>query len=188
MILHALKDYYERKAEDASEALAPVGWESKEIPFVVVIDSDGGFVQLDDLRETEGKATRAKAQLVPSSVKRSVNIAANLLWDSIEYALGVDTRGKPERVRDQHAAFRQRLRGAFGEQPSDAGVKALYRFLDRFDERLVSSAPAWKEAKLRRRTPTCPSASRGRRYCSVSAERSEQPSRPGPRLRLTAFA
>lgn len=147
MILHALKDYYDRKADDESAALAPDGWETKEIPFVVVIDPNGDFVQLDDLRETVGKTKRAKAQLVPASVKRSVNVAANLLWDSIEYALGVDTRGNPERVRDQHAAFRQRLCEAFGEHPSDAGVKALYAFLDRFDEQPLLSAPAWKEAK-----------------------------------------
>jgi CRISPR-associated protein Csd1 len=147
MILQSLKDYYDRKAGDSASALAPEGWESKEIPFVVVLDLAGAFVQLDDLREAEGRARRAKSQLVPGSVKRSVNIAANLLWDTVEYALGVDTRGKPERVRQQHEAFRQRLRDAFGEQPGDDGLKALYRFLDGFDERAMAASPAWKEAR-----------------------------------------
>ena len=147
MILQSLKDYYDRKAGDPASALAPEGWESKEIPFVVVLDLAGGFVQLDDLRETEGKVKRAKAQLVPGSVKRSVNIAANLLWDSVEYALGVDTRGKPERVHQQHEAFRQKLHDTFGEQPEDGGLKALYRFLDQFDESVIALSSAWKEAR-----------------------------------------
>jgi CRISPR-associated protein Csd1 len=147
MILQSLKDYYDRRAADPSSALAPDGWESKEIPFVLVIDRGGAFVQLDDLREGEGRTRRSKLQLVPGSVKRSVNIAANLLWDSLEYALGIDTRGRPTRVSEQHEAFRRRLHETFGERPTDDGLKALYRFLDAFDERVVASAPAWKDAR-----------------------------------------
>lgn len=147
MILQSLKEYYDRKAADPASALAPEGWESKEIPFVLVLDPSGGLVNVDDMREGEGRTKRAKPQLVPASVKRSVNIAPNLLWDSVEYALGVDTRDKPDRVREQHRAFRVRLQETFGKRPGDEGLRALYRFLDSFNERLVADSPVWAEAR-----------------------------------------
>lgn len=149
MILQSLKDYYDRKALDPDGALAPEGWESKEIPFVFVIATDGSLVVIDDLREQQGRVLRAKSQLVPASVKRAVNISANLLWDTVEYALGIDTRGKPDRVVEQHAAFRERLRVAFGADPADEAIKALLRFLEAFDESAVASSAAWAEAKAK---------------------------------------
>ena len=147
MILQSLKAYYDRKAGDPSVALAPEGWELKEIPFVIVVGKDGSLIQIDDLREGEGRARRAKSQLVPASVKRAVNISANLLWDSVEYALGVDARGNPQRVARQHAAFRERLRNTFGERPADGGIAVLYRFLDCCDESVLSASGAWADAK-----------------------------------------
>ncbi len=147
MILQSLKEYYDRKAGDPSAALAPEGWELKEIPFVVVIGRDGSLVQIDDLREGEGRLKRSKSQLVPASVKRSVNISANLLWDSVEYALGVPVRGNARRVREQHAAFQERLRQTFGDVARDPGIAALRGFLDQRDEKRLSASAAWADMK-----------------------------------------
>jgi CRISPR-associated protein Csd1 len=149
MILQALKDYYDRKGRDPLGGLAPEGWERKEIPFVVVIGKGGEFIQVDDLRESDskGKFKRAKTQLVPAAVKKSVNISANLLWDSLEYALGVDARGNPGRVVKQHAAFRERLRDAFGERPEDAGLVAVLKFLEKRHDDALSASASWEEAK-----------------------------------------
>jgi CRISPR-associated protein Csd1 len=147
MILQALYDYYQRKAADPTSGLAGAGFEFKEIPFVIVIDEHGNCVQVDDMREGEGKKKRAKAQLVPQSVKRSTNVEANLLWDTVEYALGVDTRGKPERVRNQHEAFCTKLIGVFGAAPQDPGVHAVLAFVahDRSEE--LSHSSCWEELK-----------------------------------------
>jgi CRISPR-associated protein Csd1 len=147
MILQSLKDYYDRKASDPSAALAPEGWERREIPFVIVIARDGSLVEVDDLRENDGRFKRAKNQLVPASVKRAVNISANLLWDTVEYALGIDARGNPERVAKRHAAFRERLREAFGTQPADDGITALLSFLSHADEAVLATFAGWGEAK-----------------------------------------
>ena len=38
MILQALKEYYDRKAADPGSGIAPLGWEWKRIPFLVVFD------------------------------------------------------------------------------------------------------------------------------------------------------
>ena len=49
-----------------------------------------------DTRQIEGKKKVARRYLIPKGVEKSANIAANLLWGTVEYALGVDTRGKPD--------------------------------------------------------------------------------------------
>ena len=64
MILQALKGYYDRKAVDPDSGLAPPGFESKEIPFVIVIDADGNLVQIEDTCHGDGKKKRAKLFLV----------------------------------------------------------------------------------------------------------------------------
>ena len=148
MILQALCDYYARKAADSQTGLAPEGFELKAIPFVLVLDAAGQLVQLTDRREGEGKKREAKAQLVPQGVKKAYGVAANLLWDNAEYVLGIITRGKPERVAKQQAAFAERLTGAFGDAPEDEGLRAVQAFLKTHRaaalEKLAAH-PAWPE-------------------------------------------
>ena len=127
MILHALKEYYDRKSEKPDSGMAPSGFEWKEIPFVVVLDQNGFPVNIEETYEGEGKNRRAKLFLVPQAVKRANNIVGNLLWDNPEYALGVPLKGKPERVSRQHEAFKKRI-ADLGEIMDD-GLTALKAFL-----------------------------------------------------------
>mgnify|MGYP000892640959 FL=1 len=148
MILQALADYYRRKAEVNDGAMAPPGFELKRIPFVLVLDEDGRLLQLADRREGEGRSRSAKAELVPQSVKKTSGVAANLLWDSAEYVLGVDTKGRPERVNEEVAAFRTRLDQSFAECSADAGLQAVLAFLDNHREETLdglSDHPCWPE-------------------------------------------
>lgn len=148
MILQALNDYYARKAADPDGGLAPEGFEPKAIPFVLVLDEAGRLVQLADRREGEGKKKVAKAVLVPQGIKKTSGVAANLLWDSAEYVLGVGTRGKVGRVAQQQAAFRDRLRTQFGDAPEDAGLRAVLAFLDEHraeSMEALAAHPAWPE-------------------------------------------
>lgn len=126
MILQALKEYYDRKASDPDGGIAPEGFEYKELPFVIVLDRDGNFIQIEDTRRQLGKKLRARAFLVPQSEKRTVGVKAFLLWDNAEYVFGVDTKGKPDRVSEQHKAFRERLDEL---QVDDFGVSAVRTFL-----------------------------------------------------------
>lgn len=148
MILQALNDYYTRKAADPQTGLAPEGFELKAIPFVLVLDAAGQLLQLTDRREGEGKKREAKAQLIPQGVKKTSGVAANLLWDNAEYVLGIATRGKPERVAEQQAAFAQRLTEAFGDAPEDAGLHAVVTFLKTHRAAALEKLavhPAWPE-------------------------------------------
>jgi CRISPR-associated protein Csd1 len=144
MILQELVRYYERKANDAETALAPEGFEKKAIPFLIVLSNGGKFVQINDTRSGEGKMKRARTFLVPQGVKRAVNISANLLWDTAEYVLGVDTRSKPDRVVLQHTAFMTRLAEVSAK---DEGVRAVRIFLANIPLSQLEQSPLWEEIR-----------------------------------------
>ena len=148
MILQALTDYYRRKCDDPDPAqrLPTFGLEQKEIPFLLEINAQGELLQLRDTRELQGKKKVARVFRVPLGIKKTSGVAANLLWDTLEYVLGIDTKGKPERVAEQHAAFRARIAALPTAVREDAGIQAVMRFLDRIDLTLLERQPAWSDA------------------------------------------
>lgn len=152
MIIPALSEYYLRKSADPATALAPEGFEFKEIPFLIVIDKDGRFVQIQDTREGEGKTRRAKPFLVPKGVKKTSGVASSLLWDSAEYVLGIatgegtDKKPKsPARIAEQHATFKNEIVQAFGVSPSVPALHALLTFLQAMPIEEMHKDPLWPE-------------------------------------------
>lgn len=147
MILQALYDYYQRKASDPDPArrLPAFGLEDKEIPFIVELTAEGKPLGITDTRQGDGKKKQARRYQVPKGVKRSSGVAANLLWDTAEYALGVDTKGKPERAAEQHAAFRQRIAGLSEAARQDVGIQALDTFYANHGQATLAADPAWPE-------------------------------------------
>ena len=149
MILQALNDYYHRKCAhpDPREHLPDFGFEQKEIPFVLEIKPDGSVVQLEDTRTpNDKKKLVGRSYRVPIGVKRASNIAANLLWDTLEYVTGVDTKGKPDRVVEQHATFRQRVEALPADVRADAGIAAVRQFFETMEVEALQTLPAWKDA------------------------------------------
>ena len=107
MILQALYDYYQRKAADPNSNIAPRGFERKEIPFIIVIDSEGNFINLEDTRAGEGKQKRAKSFLVIKTKSRTSSKAsetANVFWDHWGYVL---CQPKDETVKAKEDAKKQ---------------------------------------------------------------------------------
>ena len=144
MILQALNDYYRRKPE-----LPKAGYELKEIPFLLELDADGRLIQVVDTREQQGKKKLARAFLVPQGVKKSVNVAANLLWGNAEYVLGLpDAKKLAERkAKGKETEYRARLnemRGVFGAEirhlpesvQQDEGIRAVLAFMVQSSEAL----------------------------------------------------
>ncbi|MBB5016978.1 CRISPR-associated protein Csd1 [Chitinivorax tropicus] len=144
MILHALMEYYQRKTRDPDSQLAPSGFEWKEIPFLIVLDAAGKLVQIEDTRTPHGKKLRARSFLVPQAVKKTSGIAANLMWDNAEYVLGVPIKGKPERVAEQHAAFKARLASLPQDEPA---MQAVQAFLAALPMAELASQPEWEELR-----------------------------------------
>lgn len=147
MILQALDAYYRRKQADPDPAnrLPAFGLEEKEIPFVVEIDGTGQLINLVDTRTGEGKKKTGQRFLVPQGVKKTSGILANLLWDTAEYVLGVDTRGKPDRVAEQHAAFRTRIEALPESVRQDSGICAVLAFLDTPPRDKLEAMPTWSD-------------------------------------------
>lgn len=147
MILQALDAYYRRKQADPDPAnrLPAFGLEEKEIPFVVEIDGTGQLINLVDTRTGKGKKKTGQRFLVPQGVKKTSGILANLLWDTAEYVLGVDTRGKPDRVAEQHAAFRTRIEALPESVRQDSGICAVLAFLDIPPRDKLEAMPTWSD-------------------------------------------
>jgi CRISPR-associated protein Csd1 len=146
MILTALYALYQRRMADPDplRRLPIYGFEEKGIPYILDIDHNGTLINLRSTLSNDKKPV-AQQFLVPQGVKKAAGVAANLLWDNLEYVLGVDARGKPERVIEQHAAFRARIRALPEAAQQDAGIIAVNRFLDQFTLDQVTSDPAWEQ-------------------------------------------
>ena len=140
MILHALAQYYERKSGVEKGVLPPPGFENKIIPVIIEINDQGALVQIGVTDRDESSSE----YIVPQGVKKTSGVAANLLWDNAEYALGITIKGKPERVIKQHQAFVERMRSLEEPAKSDEGIQALLCFLENFDPSTLKENPHWE--------------------------------------------
>ncbi|HFC5892723.1 type I-C CRISPR-associated protein Cas8c/Csd1 [Neisseria lactamica] len=148
MILHALTQYYQRKAESGG-GVAPEGFENKEIPFIIVIDKQGKFIQLEDTRELKNKKKIARTFLVPKGLGRSGSKSyevSNLLWDHYGYVLAYAGEKGQEQADKQHASFTANVNELKQALPDDAGVAAVAAFLASSAEKSkVIQAANWAE-------------------------------------------
>lgn len=148
MILHALTQYYQRKAESGG-GVAPEGFENKEIPFIIVIDKQGKFIRLEDTRELKNKKKIARTFLVPKGLGRSGSKSyevSNLLWDHYGYVLAYAGEKGQEQADKQHASFTANVNELKQALPDDAGVAAVAAFLASSAEKSkVIQAANWAE-------------------------------------------
>lgn len=147
MILQALAELYDRRSRDPdpSRRLPAPGFEDKGIPFVVELLPDGRATQLLDKRRMEGKRLVATDYLVPQGVKKTSGVAANLLWDTAEYALGVSAKADAARLPEQTATFRQRIHALQTHAQDDAGLNAVLAFLSAPDLAPLQASSGWQE-------------------------------------------
>lgn len=122
MILQALNDYYNRKQEIHS----PIGYEKEEIDFVIIINEKGKFIDLQNKREDK----KGKPYFIPKAVIRSGSkIYPNLLWDKIEYLIGISKDSKKaQQARNYNEAFIEKLKNLPDKVKEDEGIKAVLSF------------------------------------------------------------
>jgi CRISPR-associated protein Csd1 len=152
MILQALYDYYQRKAADPENKIAPEGFEWKEIPFLIIIDGNGNFVNFEDTRTGEGKSRRANTFLVIKTKGRpgaNAYQTANVFWDHFGYVLA---NPKDESVKAKADAKKQHktfitLTDQFSKKyPDNLQFKAVNSFLDQPEQlQMVLRHKYWKE-------------------------------------------
>jgi CRISPR-associated protein Csd1 len=143
MILQELVRYYERQAENPEPQIAPIGLGWQEISFAIVIDKDGNFVDIEDLRPGDQKS-KGRACLVPQARKRSSNIEPQLLWDNLGYVLGCDKK-KPAKVHEKHQAFKARIQSFALNCGTNESVSATRKFLETLVLGALQCHPKWEE-------------------------------------------
>ncbi|GAB2591739.1 type I-C CRISPR-associated protein Cas8c/Csd1 [Nitrincola alkalisediminis] len=158
MILQALCEYYDRK-EAAGDPLPPLGFEEKDIPFVIVLSPEGRFVQLRDTREIQDKGKpEARRFIVPKGAGRSGAKSyetAYCLWDHYGYLLNQPKVSKPgsqpsekdiTMAINQHQAFTELVDRLSHEISDDIGVQAVRAFLhNEAEKEKVRQAPEFQE-------------------------------------------
>lgn len=152
MILQALCDYYERKKDD----LPPFGFEEKAIPFIIIIDNNGKFIQLESNSEIEnGKAVVRPVRVPKGVVRSSTKYTPNYLWDHYGYIVAQPKLDKPGSIPKedeikaaniQHANFKELIVGLKKGLPNDPGINAVDLFLNSQDEiQKLKSDEVWQD-------------------------------------------
>ena len=136
MILTRLVELYVRLVREG--LVEAQGFERKPIAFLLLVDPDGRLVDVLDTREQDGAEKRGRLCVVPQAVKRTVGVAANLLWDNAEYALGLPRdaaagAAEREKVARRHTAFKAAIAGLPTEALALSEVAAVTRFLAAHD-------------------------------------------------------
>lgn len=150
MILQALYDYYQRK----KDLLPQEGFELKEIKFLIIINDEGKFVDLQDLRE----GRRGKRFLLPKSVARSGANSwqtAYFLWDHTGYVLEHpkdDSEKNIKMAKKQHESFLSVLNNLPDNVKKDVGVNAVVLFYALNQVEAVKQHPVWQDCA---RIPGC---------------------------------
>lgn len=153
MILHALKEYYDRKAADPESGIAPEGFQKKELQFLIVIDEKGEFINIEDTREKVGRRLIAKSFLLPRQKDRSGVRSYEttfLLWDHIGYLLGLPV--DDEKSAKQHQTWLNSLEELPQELQEDIGVNAIIQF---YKKDGVSKAIASPQIEECLKAPQC---------------------------------
>ena len=154
MILQALTEYYDRKADD----LPPFGFEEKEIPFIIVIDENGRFINLENNSEIENGETTVHTLRVPKASGRSGAKSyetAYYLWDHYGYVAAQPKIAKPgdtpsskaiEDAQKQHTSFKRLTAQLRQKIPADPGIKAVDLFLNSPEEiEKLKTSVNWQE-------------------------------------------
>lgn len=158
MILQALKQYYDRKADDPENGIAPEGFEQKEIAFLVIIKENGSFVALEDTREQEGRKLVGKKFLLPRSKTRTGRKSYEttfLLWDHIGYLFGYTKSNEQkdiEKAENQHRTWLNSLDNLPDDLKQDGGVGAVLAFYCGSGVLKLRSDSRWHECS---KIPSC---------------------------------
>jgi CRISPR-associated protein Csd1 len=148
MILQALYEYYQRKGD-----LAPEGFAWVDLPFLIVIDTKGHFLALEDTREGEGRTKRAKQYLLPKPKQRSGSKSyeiTHLLWDHTGYVLGHSASEEEKDhalAKSQHETWLTSLDSLRKCFPDEPRIHAVHNFYSTAQLPIVKYSELWSECQ-----------------------------------------
>ena len=118
MILQSLNQLYDRLSTNPDYDIAPAGYSTQKVSFVIVLYPDGRLHGIQDIREEKGKKRLPRLLLLPGQSKPpGSGLNPCFLWDNAFYLLGyTDDADKQERAikaceafRDRHLALEQEI-------------------------------------------------------------------------------
>ncbi|PHV71527.1 type I-C CRISPR-associated protein Cas8c/Csd1 [Sporanaerobium hydrogeniformans] len=131
MILQALEECYDIMVQDKHFEVAPFGYSKVLCNFAIVIDEEGNFKTILDLRE--GK--KGQFHTVPLQDGRSSGIKPYLLCDKSKYIVGkeADSKGKLVQYQAYLEAMYEKHQQVFSDF-KNKGIQAVEKFLMRVFE------------------------------------------------------
>lgn len=122
MILQALNRYYDR-----AENMPHEGWVRRGVDYVLVLDEQGQYINIELIGELKKGKTVPREQLVPAIGKQAMKHTnsgndANLLWDNASFVFGTGNKGAGKLT-----SFISTIRDWLGSV-QDPGVEAVMRF------------------------------------------------------------
>lgn len=141
MILQALYNYHDRLNELQDDFLAPIGFEDREIGFVVVIDKNGHFIDIEDYNNPEGGAQDFR---VVQYIERTSNASevACVFWDSPEYIInlfGKTIAEEPQAKTRTFAAMVDSFCKLYPDNPEFKAVSLFYHKKEYLNHKLAES-------------------------------------------------
>jgi CRISPR-associated protein Csd1 len=131
MIIESLCNLHQALVSDG--VLPEIGFERRKLRYIVELAPDGSCLGVTDYDGSDTGRVRDAWFNVPIAVRRTSRIQPNLLWDNLEYALGM-VRRQPasgpyrQAVERRHLTFRERLRSFAKNVCDDAGLAAILEF------------------------------------------------------------
>jgi CRISPR-associated protein Csd1 len=123
------------------EDIPQEGFSNAKISFCVLFDQEGNFVNLTDVRNQSGRTPQSVFMTVPAAENRpGKQIKSFLLWDNADYALGIDTKGRPEQAAEKFEAFADK-NNAFCTGIDNIAVQAFCKFLHGWNPSLLADSP-----------------------------------------------
>lgn len=127
MILQALYDYYDRLNDWQEGYLAPIGFEDREIGFVIVIDRNGRFREIEDYNNQGGGAQEFR---VVQYIERTSNASevAYVFWDTPEYVINLSGKEIANETQAKTKAFASKVDSFCKLYPNNHEFKAISLF------------------------------------------------------------
>lgn len=146
MILQSLNQLYDRLSGDPDYEIAPAGYSTQKVAFVVVVDSEGKLREIQDIREEKGNKRLPRLMLLPGQSKPSGSgLNPCFLWDNAFYLFGyTEEETKQKRAREACEAFRNKHL-ALEDEINDPAFSAVCRFLEGWQPEQLADHPELKE-------------------------------------------
>lgn len=126
-MLAEVVSYYDQLIREHPDEVAPIGWCSARVEYILQIDVSGRLKAIVPLQDKH-----SLMRIVPQQVKKSSGVAANFLCDRSPYLLGLDLNGKPDRTAKCFQAAKDLHHEVLDAVETDC-ARAILRFFDTWE-------------------------------------------------------